>query len=135
MKEHDVVVFKMPLKEHGILIGHTGTIVSVYGNVYREPQNFEVEVNGMDDTITVHRSWIDLVPQKAKKQECTPFLNNCDTYYNREGDLIVLCRNFGVFDWPTELHYHSYNWKFKSQGAMRSDEKIYGGKAIYSLVS
>jgi len=134
MKEHDVVSFTMPIKEHGILFGCRGTIVGVYGNIYTEPQNFEVEVNGLKNTITVHRSWIKVVNHYyVKKQECSAFLNNCDTYYNKVGDLIVLCRNFGIFDWPKELAYHSYKWGFVSQDAMSSDEKIYGGKAIYKL--
>src|SRR5882672_5304206 len=98
MKEHDVVSFTMPIKEHGILFGHTGTIVNVYPNIYNDPQNFEVEVKGLKDTVTVHKSWITPVKQKQKKQECSAFLNNCDTYYNRGGDLIVLNRNFGSFD-------------------------------------
>lgn len=130
MKEHDVVSFTMPIKEHGILFGHTGTIVNVYPNIYKEPQNFEVEVKGLKDTITVHRSWITPV-KKEVKLECSKFLNVCDTYYNRAGDLIVLCRNFGSFDWPKELAYHTSKWEFVSQDAMLSDEKVYGGKAIY----
>ena len=131
MKEHDVVSFVMPIKEHGILFGHTGTIVNVYPNIYKEPQNFEVEVKGLKDTVTVHRSWINPVKVSPKKQECSPFLNACTTYYNREGDLIVLNTNFGSFDWPKELTYHSYKWGFVSQAAMLSDENMYGGKAIY----
>jgi hypothetical protein len=133
MKEHDVVSFTMPIKEHGILFGHTGTIVNVYPNIYKEPQNFEVEVKGLKDTITVHRSWIAPVKTKQKKQECSAFLNTCDTYYNRGGDLIVLNRNFGSFDWPKTLAYHSYNWEFVSQDAMDREEKNYGGKAIYKM--
>jgi hypothetical protein len=131
MKEHDVVSFTMPIKEHGILYGHTGTIVSVYPNIYKEPQNFEVEVKGLKDTVTVHRSWITPVKEKTKKPETSVFLYSCDTYYHRGGDLIVLCRNFGGFDWPKELNYDSHKWEFVSQDAMMSDEKIYGGKAIY----
>jgi hypothetical protein len=131
MKEHDVVSFVMPIKEHGILFGHIGTIVNVYPNIYKEPQNFEVEVKGLKDTVTVHRSWINPVKVPPKKQEHSPFLNSCATYYNRDGELIVLNTNFGSFDWPKELSFHSYKWEFVSQGVMDGEEKGYGGKAIY----
>jgi hypothetical protein len=134
MKLHDVVSFKMPIKKEGILVGHKGTIVYEYPNIYN-PQNYEVEVKTSDNTSTtvmVHESWIQLADDRPRKKlESEEFLKHCDYYKNREGDLTVLSRKYGAFQWLMELYIEGEIWRFDGQAPMWETDKGYGGKATY----
>ena len=63
------------------------------------------------------------------------FLDTCNVFIY-DGKMVVLCRQFGAFDWPKTLNYENSEWGFKEQDAMDTNEgrSAYGGKAIYIKV-
>ena len=60
------------------------------------------------------------------------FLDTCNVYIYG-GKLVVLCKQFGCFDWPKTLTYEGHDYLFNGQDAMETHEggSTYGGKAIY----